>query len=73
MNVCKSCGAPIIWVRTENGKMMPLDANPDTEGTIGIVDGVAHFIASELRFVNSKFYHSHFSTCPNAAKHRKKP
>ena len=41
---CRSCGAPITWVKTESGKWMPLD--PD--GT------------------------SHFATCPDAAKWRKK-
>lgn len=23
---CKSCGAPIVWIKTQNGKNMPCDA-----------------------------------------------
>lgn len=26
---CKSCGAAILWVTTEGGKNMPLDAKPE--------------------------------------------
>src|SRR5262245_8356144 len=25
---CRSCGAPVRWVRTARGKAMPLDADP---------------------------------------------
>lgn len=31
MMVCRSCGAAIIWGRTANGKIMPLDREPDQE------------------------------------------
>lgn len=26
---CRSCGAPMAWVRTSAGKLMPVDANED--------------------------------------------
>jgi hypothetical protein len=32
--VCASCKAPVIWAMTENGKRMPVDAEPVESGTI---------------------------------------
>jgi hypothetical protein len=29
---CKSCGRPIAWATTENGKKMPVDVEPATTG-----------------------------------------
>ena len=53
---CKSCQAEIIWIRTERGHLMPVNAE-----TVGPDDKVfkpgAHI--------------SHFATCPNADKHRR--
>lgn len=36
MAICKGCGRPIEWVRTANGKMMPVD--PQLVG-IRLLDG----------------------------------
>ncbi len=55
---CRSCEAPIVWVQTQSGKYMPVDAHSYDEG-----DG--------LVFVKDKHI-SHFATCPNANKHRKR-
>src|SRR5437773_2351455 len=67
---CRSCGRPVRWVETERGKLMPIDPEPSTEGTILLrrqldrkplaIVGVppAAFIGED-RFV------SHFSTCPD--------
>jgi hypothetical protein len=62
---CRSCKAPIIWAKTQGGKLMPLDSLPQQryvleereEGTVAIYRPV---------FV------SHFATCPNADQHRRK-
>ena len=54
---CKSCSAQIIWLKTKNFKKMPVDYDS--------VDGM------ELMFEPGKHV-SHFSTCPNANKHRKR-
>lgn len=71
---CRSCGAAIIWAKTESGRSMPLDAepvDPTRVNTTCILDrGVARFGAidgpsGEPRYV------SHFATCPNAARHRR--
>jgi hypothetical protein len=60
MSNCKSCGAAIFWVESANGKRMPLDAAP--EKRIVIDGGIGRVVDT---------YTSHFSTCPNAAEHRK--
>ena len=61
---CRSCGALIYWIETERGKKMPVDTGrvaimvPDEDGR------------------NAKLvygYQSHFTTCPDAKKHRAKP
>lgn len=72
MPTCKTCGAKIVWVETEAGKSIPLDAekvlggNVEVEG--GLVGGIARVVKPEpdvLRYV------SHFATCPHARAHRK--
>jgi len=74
---CRSCHAPIVWTVTANGKRMPVDADPliasrgfrlDEEDPAQD-DIVATFTASPG--VGERLYISHFSTCPDAARHRK--
>ena len=71
MNTCKSCGAAITWVKTVNGKAMPLDAVPAKDGNIHVKDGVA-YVDSSCKEFGGPHYKSHFATCPGAASHRKK-
>jgi hypothetical protein len=59
---CRTCGAKITWARTEAGKNTPLDF-PGEKRVVIDEDGVARVFDT---FV------SHFSTCPDAAEHRKK-
>lgn len=60
---CRSCGKPIFWVESKNKTPMPLDARPlaaftvDAEGKASITPAV---------------YGSHFATCPQADRWRKK-
>jgi len=54
---CRSCGADIVWMVTAAGKNMPADAD-----SVGPGDTLFEFD----RHV------SHFSTCPQAHKWRKK-
>lgn len=66
---CDSCGAPIIWARSRNGKQMPLDAavyaGDDPRGLFAIVDGAAvHNGPGELHV-------SHFATCPYVVTYRR--
>jgi hypothetical protein len=53
---CKSCGANIVWFKTESGKAMPVDAE-----TVG--SGDMH--------LDLKKHIPHFATCPQAAQHRR--
>lgn len=64
---CNSCNAEIVWARTAAGKATPMQV--DAKGTWVIVDGVARQmeIGDE-----GPFYVSHFATCPEASKWRKK-
>lgn len=66
---CQSCGAEVIWVRTERGKRMPLDREESMErgALLFVIDdkGVAH------RSQTGRGYQSHFSTCPQADRWRK--
>ena len=52
---CKSCGADIVWLKTQNGKNCPVDAGSVPEGYQGTYDRTAMV--------------SHFETCPNADQH----
>ena len=54
---CRSCSAPIIWLKTKNFKKIPVDYDS--------VEGM------EMMFEPGKHV-SHFATCPNASKHRRK-
>ena len=74
MSQCRSCGAPLIWARTEAGKAMPLDAEPSLYG--GNIrlhdDGTITVLAKDdPRNSLEKLYKSHFATCKHAKTHRK--
>ena len=55
---CKTCGAKVVWFPTKKGGRMPVDA--------------ATVVASD-ETLNLKYHISHFATCPDADKHRRKP
>lgn len=78
---CASCGEAIIWATTHAGRNMPLNATPSTEptslrawrddtGTVHVrdIDGIG---STEIP-ADAPYAVSHFATCVNAAKHRKK-
>jgi hypothetical protein len=75
-STCRSCGEPIIWVTTERGKKMPLDAEPHPERRGQFVftgPGTVRFGAPGTPIpVGVETFVSHFSTCPHAQQHRKK-
>ena len=80
MNVCKSCGAPIRWIKTVSGKSMPVDAQEvffkagGKELFVTSSGAVIHGTRDEENpGTNTRIgYISHFATCPNANKHRKR-
>jgi len=83
MSNCKRCGAPMVWVKTEKGKNMPLDPESTEAGkfvpvimaTMG--DGVRKAVpiakpedgclVMYMPGSSRPRYTSHFQTCPNAA------
>jgi hypothetical protein len=69
-STCRSCGADLIWVVMHpSGKRMPLDARAEKRIVIDPLEAGLTSGAPTARVVNA--YTSHFSSCPNAASHRK--
>lgn len=74
MSQCRSCGAEIIWATTENGKRMPLDAEPvaPLTGLFAVDDSTdPPFAVSTAGERREPLYRSHFATCKFADKHRR--
>lgn len=72
---CRSCGAPLLWIRTSaTDSLMPLDAEPVRDGNIILVDGKAHVMRGDLfeDMLEGPRYVSHHATCPQSAQHRRK-
>lgn len=72
---CRSCGADILWIHSAAGNLMPLDAEPVANGNIFVLDGKARFVSNDLfepMLPEGPRYQSHFASCPEAAKWRKK-
>lgn len=77
---CTSCGAQIIFFKTEKGKRIPLDPAPNASGNVVLVKRISDGkeIAKTLGPWSGEEYHAlphyktHFATCPNAAEHRRR-
>ena len=70
---CRSCGAPIIWAMTGRGKTMPVDARTDPKGNIAVfVDGDTRRAIVGVGPPTGPRHLSHFVTCSDAPKWRKK-
>lgn len=76
---CRSCGAPILWVKTNLGNKTCLNAEPVEGGNVVIETVDKEDVARTLKrdLLNQENpagprYVSHFSTCPDAKKHRKR-
>lgn len=81
MSRCKSCGAPIIWIKTQGGKQMPADPEQVTywarKGAPGKVitpngEVVSCDFEGDMQDATGVGYVSHFATCPNAGTHRRR-
>jgi len=75
-NHCRSCNAKVIWAKTVKGRAMPLDANPYDDGTL-YLDEKLMKVYTDLEQVPANCevqsgYKSHFATCPEAGKWRKR-
>ena len=72
---CRSCGRPVLWVRSAaTGSIMPLDAEPTEDGNVILVGDQAHVLKGDLfePMLEGPRYLSHFATCVGAAQHRKR-
>ena len=77
---CSSCQAEILWATTPNDKAMCLDVEPNPDGTwitkLRAKEGGGVRILCSYKKVGEptapgeKRRTSHWSTCPNADKHR---
>lgn len=77
---CRSCGAPVYWALTREGRRMPIDAEPVATGNVLLtlrrstgaltctVLGAGVLVEIES---GRRRYTSHYATCPQAASHRK--
>lgn len=69
---CKSCGADVLWVETRKGKRMPLDPEENSAGNVVIeADGKAAVLPPGAQYSGPR-YASHFETCPDAQRWRRK-
>jgi hypothetical protein len=68
MNPCRACHAPLLWVRTESGRPIPLDPEPvEYGGNVVIRDNVAIVLKKgEPSLAGEARYQSHFATCKAA-------
>lgn len=77
---CRSCGASIAWVVTAaKGNRMPLDPQPVDDGNVWVIEQPEHFppvVGVALQHsdipVGTETYVSHFVTCKDANKWRKR-
>lgn len=71
MAACRSCGAPMRFIRTRKGRAMPLDAEPDPSGNVVIADDdVAEVFpdsyAAAEAWGDRPRYLPHHASCPQA-------
>jgi hypothetical protein len=73
---CTTCGAQIIWCRTETGKRISLDANPSAEGNLTLGLGellpTAYSVSRGRRKPGQLLYKKHLASCKQEMAHRQK-
>lgn len=78
---CRSCGAPIIFIVSLHGRSIPCDAQQvvywqKAGGSKKIVTPNGEVVSCELegdpQEATGIGYVSHFATCPNADRHRRR-
>jgi hypothetical protein len=61
---CRSCNADVLWVETDGGWRMPLNAEPEKRFVLEAGQ-------SPMKAKQRNTYVSHFATCPHAERWRK--
>jgi hypothetical protein len=82
VSTCRSCGARIRWAVTTAGKRIPVDEQPVDSGNVllheapGGQDPTATVVGKRVQpglfGDDGPRYVSHFATCPNADRHRRR-
>lgn len=81
MSKCRSCGADIKFIKLKSGKWNPCDTQKRTviirdEGPEVLISEDGEIIKGRFASIedgaNAVGYISHFATCPNADKFRKR-
>lgn len=76
-STCRGCGAPIRWVRTTHGNLMPLDAEPDPDGNVELIDsfldGLVAVVHTQPTMFGGERWMPHHATCPDADQFRGQP
>ena len=75
---CGACHRPLVFASTVNGSAMPLDPDPRLDGNVHYVDTTTVAVVTGLlleaaRADGELLFVSHFATCPQADRYRKKP
>ena len=73
-DVCRYCGAGIIWAQTPTGSRMPINRDPVPLGNVRLVSGVeGHFaiVTMPAQIPEGERYISHFASCAFASEARK--
>lgn len=72
---CQYCGARLRWVETDRGNRMPLDPDPNPDGSVVMRQGIAHVLKASERPENVAAEHwmPHAASCsgrPRKARRR---
>ena len=79
MAKCRECGADIIFIGTSRGTLIPCDAKPvkfdeSERGPSKVVRGNGKVVSGFISPTGSEVgYISHFSTCTNPGRFRRRP
>jgi hypothetical protein len=71
---CRSCSAPIVWIKLTGGRRMPIDPDPVEGGNIRAWPerGTGEVLsATGIEQADGPLYVSHFATCPQAGEWRR--
>jgi hypothetical protein len=75
---CRSCSRPIVWASHERTlNAMPVDVEPTGDGNLALTltdrgTLTCRVVKPELAYGRTDLHKSHFASCPNAGKHRRR-
>lgn len=74
---CEHCHAPLLWLTTDAGKRMPVDADPRPDGNVVRIGKAAGVLgpqkAAAARSAGTPLWLHHVVSCPHADRWRSKP